>query len=390
MPDASPISPVQAPALTESLAIDVAADVETWRLTVPAKPACYVLEEAARQPVMIGTVADLRHALVRRLGPPESDQPTGRIDYRAIVRHVRYRLVHSRFEANWAYFVNVMELFPADARRLLRRFHAHWIGIDLGEAHPRFVHRDQPVGPAATCFGPLPDSRTARRCIEVLEDLFDLCREHALLVQAPDAVACAYKQMGRCPAPCDGTITMDDYRRQLEAAAAFLGGDRQAWRERTTEAMKRAAKELNFELAARLKAQLDDAALFDSPATEHLRPLTDFHYVCLQPGPGKNHVRLFDITPAAIRHVGDVNVKKFDEQIAPVLAALETPISNERPRGTPLLALSAWHLNGGPREQGIFLHRSTCDADTLRDAANQLTKRKVEDEAAVELASDDA
>jgi hypothetical protein len=97
VPDASPISPVQTPTLTEAMAVDVAADVETWRLSVPAKPACYVLEDAQRQPVMIGTVADLRHALVRRLGPPESDQPTGRIDYRAIVRHVRYRLVHSRF-----------------------------------------------------------------------------------------------------------------------------------------------------------------------------------------------------------------------------------------------------------------------------------------------------
>src|SRR6185295_16204268 len=76
-------------------------------------------------------------------------------------------------------------------------------------------------------IGPIADKDTAGRLIERTIDAFDLCRYHHLLVQAPRATACAYKEMGRCPAPCDGSETMAGFRARTLAAAAHLTGDRE-------------------------------------------------------------------------------------------------------------------------------------------------------------------
>jgi len=55
--------------------------------------------------------------------------------------------------------------------------------------------------------------------IEIAEDAFDLCRYYNVLVEAPGARACAYKEMGKCPAPCDGSISMEQYRGMVEWSA---------------------------------------------------------------------------------------------------------------------------------------------------------------------------
>jgi hypothetical protein len=385
---------IDSPVLSERLHFDPLADVESWRLTIPAKPACFVLEDEHGRPVLLSTVADLRHALLRRLAPGADEQPA-RIDYRAIVRHVRFRPVFGRFEANWAYAVNARHLFAREADKLLRRFHAHWVGIDLSDRFPRWITRDEPVSPSATCFGPLPDSRTARRCIEVLEDVFDLCREHALLVQAPHAVACAYKQMGRCPAPCDGSIPMEDYLHRLRESIAMLSGGRAAWTQQATQRMKQAAAALKFEEAARIKAQLDAAALFDSPAAAMLRPLSDFDYLSFQPGPRKNLIRPFRIQPGIITQWPDLPVK----HLVGHLSALITALADRPPVQTSggvvhhdLLALASWHLLGGPREQGLFIHRSDWSEAVIGPRIDDWLKRApaaaAEDVGPAELASD--
>ena len=352
------------PALDEALDFTPDAEVETWRLSVPAKAACYLLEDAAGAPVLLATVANLRHALVTRLAPalPSDAAPaTPRIDYRAIVHRVRYRLVHSRFEANWTYIDNARQAYPRTYRKLIRRFRGHWISVDPGAAHPRFDAADRPMGSPHACFGPLPDARSARRYIEMLEDLFDLCRYHHILMQAPHGQACAYKQMERCPAPCDGTISLDQYRAQIARAVAFLRGDHEAVMARLRQRMKEAAGALKFELAARLKAQLEAAQFAQSPAVMHLRPLSDFRYLALQPGARMGHVDAFVIHGGSVERVCSVPPRQR-QHAAEALAQRMTALTpNDPPLSEPdveRLGLVCWHLCGGPREQGIYVHAS--------------------------------
>ena len=350
------------PDLTHQLDICPEADVEAWRLQVPAKGACYVLEEAGGRAVLLASCADLRQALVRRLGPQEQGQtPSKRVDYRSIVRRVRWRPVYSRFEANWTYLENARDLLPGTYRRLIKHWRSHWLSVELGDPHPRFIASDRPAGEPETCFGPLADARSARGIVELLEDVFDLCRYPSTLVLSPNGQACAYKQMGRCPAPCDGTVPMETYREQVRSAVEFLTQPRQAWIERVTCAMKEAARLQRFEEASRYKRQIERVKAADCGPLSRLAPLSQMRWLTLQRGPRAGSVRAFLLEPGAITFAGQIDPRNCQE-LLPELArraaqSMEAPVSLG-PAAAERTGLAAWHLLHADREPGVYLHAS--------------------------------
>ncbi|MBI1371903.1 MAG: hypothetical protein GC159_03970 [Phycisphaera sp.] len=366
------------PALDESMDIDPAADVETWRLKLPGKAACYLLEggdDTDTGPVLLATVGGLRGAVVRRMTEPdEPDEPTKRIDYRAIVRRVRWRMVCSRLEGDWTYLENARRLFPRTYRRMIRHWRAHWVGVDLDAPHPRFVAKDVPHGPAATCFGPLPTAKIARKLVESLEDIFDLCRYHDVLVKSPHGEACSYKQMGRCPAPCDGTVSMDVYRDQVRAAAAFVTRRVDGWIDDATRRMHAAAKDLAFEQAGRIKRQIDRAGGAASLIRGGVPTLAHMRYVSIQPGDRKGRVRAFAIVPGRVAYLGQIDRKQRDDAIARLVDAsaklTDEPIDVDTDdlAAVERIGLVGWHLADDRREQGVYLPAADVDAESLADA----------------------
>jgi excinuclease UvrABC nuclease subunit len=146
--------------------------------------------------------------------------------------------------------------------------------------------------------GPVRDKHAAERLIETVVDLFDLCRYHSVLVQAPGGKACAYKEMGKCPAPCDGSVPLSWYHGQMAEAFSFIAGPgRMQWKASTEAAMKAASGALNFEQAGRIKQRLSRAAMIEGEAFMHLGPLEEFAFLSLQPGQGKPYMEPWLIHP---------------------------------------------------------------------------------------------
>src|SRR5205823_6420742 len=67
---------------------------------------------------------------------------------------------------------------------------------------------------------------------------------------------CLLYQIGRCPAPCVYPIVTEDYRRSVDEVTLFLEGKADELVEGLRARMKRAAGELKFEEAARVRDQL--------------------------------------------------------------------------------------------------------------------------------------
>lgn len=345
----TPPNTVSFPALRFARAFDPAKPVDAWRLEVPAKPACYLLADAEDQPILLATVADLRAALVRRLGEPSGDDPpTRKVDYRAVTRRVRYRPVASRFEADLVYLENARQFFPDRYEKLIRRWRGHWLWVDPKARHPRFIHVDRPRADQGQCLGPLPTRAAARQFIEMLEDLFDLCRYHEILVQAPHGSACSYKQMGRCPAPCDGSVSLEQYRGQIQRALAFALGRRQPLVDQWTEQMKQASAALAFEQAARCKAMIEQARKADAPAYAFVQPVERFGYLVLQPGRGSRQVRAFVVHPNRITFLGELLRRDREAQIHWLAQAaadlLDVPVQPLSQPQAQRMNLVAWHL----------------------------------------------
>ncbi len=372
-------------ALNHHLDIDPDQPLEEWRLKLPGKGACYLLCDGDDQPILLATVGNLRTAVANRFTGKADDEPTKRVDYRAVVRRVRWRDVFSRFEGNWVYLENARTLFSKTYQKLIRNWHTQWVNVDPQATHPRFTYSAQPsvgAGPNqhSVSLGPIRDQTAARRYVDLLEDLFDLCRYHEVLQQSPHGQPCAYKEMGKCPAPCDGSITMDDYRQQIERAIAFASEPHDAWVQQQTDRMKTAAAELDFEQAGRIKTWLERAKSAAAPAYAHMAPLASFRFILFQRGNGKNKVRPFILSPDVIAFAGEMQPKGLDQQIK-YLRETAKQVWQSQPaaldvRAVERLNLCAWHMLRGEREPGIFLHADDCRAAEIAEAIEQITTRK--------------
>jgi len=351
---------------------------------IPGKAAVYLLaadcpEAPQPAPVLLATVGDLRAALRRRLADTPAEVKSKRVAYGAICTRVYYRVVHSAFAANFYYSQAARLLFPETAKALIPWRDSWWVAVERAEAgamHPRFRKTNSLSDPSLAYAGPIRDKHAAARLVESLEDLFDLCRYHTILVQAPHGKACAYKEMGKCAAPCDGSVSLEAYRGQVAEALGFLtdraegAGARERWRVQLEEEMKKAAAALQFESAGKIKHRLSRAGLLNSEPFASTAPLEEFAFLSLQPGRGKPWIEPWLICfgdDPAIRPLPEFNVK--DAQAAADHLAAECRSANAAPSPRSLspsqttdVALIAHHLFRGDADHGIWLRLSTVAA----------------------------
>jgi len=401
-----------------STVIDGAAAIDArmdWKL-VPAKAAVYLITgpDSATgnvdHPFLLATVGNLRAALRRRLADDPPELITRRIQYGKVCRRVRWRIVHSPFSANFHYWSAARELFPESYKTMIGWRNAWWLALDnpsrdregatgtaselppgrsLTVAAQNFpdLRRVQDLSdPRFRYAGPIRDKSSAGKLIETLQDLFDLCRHHAILAQAPHGKACAYKEMGKCPAPCDGSVAMAWYHGQINRAfefAAGVGDARAAWREETEAAMKSAAASLRFEQAAKIKQRLVRAVFLGSDPFRYLSTLDDFTWLVLQPGQGKPYIESWLIHPwraVPIERLSQFKKKDiaaeaeslfaYCQSLPPTGAALTAVVSEQ-------LSLVAHHLFKGDNDPGLYLRlREIGSPADIVSAANKFFARK--------------
>ena len=418
-----PLSSTITPAAPEALRADFP--------KIPAKAAVYLLttttESNADHPVLLATVGDLRAALKRRLADNPPDAKTKRVAYGTLCTRVHYRIVHSALAANFYYAGAARELFPETAGGLVPWRTSWWVAVERAGVtpFPRFRKTHELADPALTYAGPIRDKHAAQRLVESLEDLFDLCRYHSILVQAPQGKACAYKEMGKCPAPCDGSVSLESYRAQIEATLAFVtdadggakaqglqslglsgGSPRAVWRQRLEERMKAAAANLQFETAGKIKQRLARAGLLNTEAYAATGRLEDFGFLTLQPGKGRPWIEPWVVHFAPEDNSSISNLKLQIEnrkskienraiQCLPQFHIKQLPVVAEELAGqcreigqgaaaawltaeqAPDAALVAHHLFKGESDHGVWLRLADAqDAGAIIRAAQALRARK--------------
>lgn len=373
------------PLLPDTLPIDTAAADPAKRVTwenVPAKMAVYLLcapEEGAVKPVLLATVGNLRAALQRRLTDLPPDQKTKRIAYGQLCTQVCFRIVHSPLLAHYYYWAVAKDVFPERYKEMLGWRPAWWINIDPHDRFPRFRRTQDLALDDSRFFGPIPERTASGKLTETLEDLFDLCRYYEILRQAPLGKACAYKEMGKCPAPCDGSIPLTQYAAQIQNATDYLTpAGYNAWRQQVESQMKAAAAKLDFEAAGRIKNKLQRGALVTTEPFAHMRELRQFQYLSLQPGKGKPWIEPLIISGSDIRALDPIQKKNLPTAAEALLAecqkAAQQPVTQA---DAEVIGLLSRHLARGEDDAGVY--RPLSEIHTVEDilrAAEALAAKK--------------
>jgi len=352
---------------------------------LPAKPGVLAIENETGQTVFLATTANLRKLAVGKLGlndPESPSSPRMRIDPQ-LARSVIATRVGSRFEADWAYLQFARQRLPLTYRTLLDRWQAWFVRCDPADQFPQWTKTPHPAleeGSAEVVAGPFPDKHAAWRYIELLQAAFDLCRYHHILIQAPHGSACAYKEMGKCPAPCDGTVSLDAYLAQIKQSIAFVNTPITVFQDEVRQNMTAASAEHDFEQAQRCRNLLDAV----KPATRRefsmVRSLKSLSIVFVQPSEKTGWVRLFLIRGGWIAPLADVRVDQGMKELGEVVETVRA-IATPKPTDFDVSALEnfgmvCWHLFQPltSKARGEFIRIDELDAKSLRSAVRRVAR----------------
>lgn len=116
--------------------------------------------------------------------------------------------------------------------------------------YPRLVFYRGKTNPSkGQFFGPFPSSTAIRYTINHIQKLFKL-RSCENSVFTNRSRPCLQHQIKRCDAPCVGLISQEDYQTKIEHTDLFLKGQSEFIINQQVTLMEKAAKELNYEIAA--------------------------------------------------------------------------------------------------------------------------------------------
>jgi excinuclease UvrABC nuclease subunit len=238
--------------------------------SLPGCPAVYLLIDAAGTPVQLATTQHLRRLTLSRLADPERPQ-RGKADLAEIVRGVRWRQAYSPFEGRWWYYRLARRMYPREYRRLISFGPAWFLNVDWQQPVPEIRPTERIWCVDGACLGPWPTHRSCHEALEGLWDLSELCRYPEQVRKAPQGTRCAYAEMGRCDAPCDGSAPIEAYRDRCRAAWRFACGGVREWMVGATARMQAAAAEQQYERAGLLKRQLAFAEAWERDWASRIR-----------------------------------------------------------------------------------------------------------------------
>ncbi len=118
------------------------------------------------------------------------------------------------------------------------------------EDFPRIFRTRRILQDGSQYFGPFPDVGALEIFLENIYKLYPI--RHCRTLRKRES-PCLYYHMKQCKAPCCQKITKEDYNEYIDEITGLLSGKGDETLQNMTVQMKKAAADLNFEKAARLR-----------------------------------------------------------------------------------------------------------------------------------------
>ena len=131
-----------------------------------------------------------------------------------------------------------------------------YIAVTAGDEYPRVMFTRERHRKGVLYFGPYASAKKVRETLDVLNRVFPYRPCEGPQPGRRSGIPCLDYHIGRCAAPCVGYITRDEYRAVIDSVVEFLSGRVRPLERRLEDEMKRAAKEHEFEDAARYRNRL--------------------------------------------------------------------------------------------------------------------------------------
>jgi len=222
--------------------------------TLPLKPGCYLMKDAAGEIIYVGKAINLRNR-VRSYFHSSTDQE---FKTRQMVRHIadiEWIVVGSELEALILEMNLIKKHRPHYNIRLKDDKRYPYIKVHWGAPFPKVTVTRQMTQDGSRFFGPYTSVWAVHQTLNVIRRIFPYltCDRE---ITGKDARPCMYYDIKLCGGPCIGAIDEAGYRQMIDDLCQFLEGRTIPIVNRLRQEMEKAAEELRFEQAAGLRNQI--------------------------------------------------------------------------------------------------------------------------------------
>ena len=239
---------------------------------VPHKPGVYLMRDRLNRIIYVGKARDLRKRVGSYFMP--SRRQTADMKTRALI------------ESIWDFEYHVVKTEPESLlleSRLIKEYRPRYnvslrddkayllVKVNVGDLIPRFQLTRMRKDDGAKYFGPFAHAGALRATLNLMRDKFGLrsCRPYQ--PGEYDFKHCLAPVIKKCPAPCVGKISPEDYRTRVLAACEFLEGKSRDTVSELEAQMHEAAKKMNFEKAAQLRDMVENLKRTTAPTRRFTR-----------------------------------------------------------------------------------------------------------------------
>jgi excinuclease ABC subunit C len=134
-----------------------------------------------------------------------------------------------------------------------------YIAVTVSDDYPRVLFsRERKQRPGTKYFGPYSSAKRVRMSLDLMNRIFPYRPCEGSTPGRQSGTPCLDYHIERCLAPCVGYVTKEKYAEIIDDVMCVLGGKTKPVRDRLAAQMSVAAKNLEFEQAARIRNRLDD------------------------------------------------------------------------------------------------------------------------------------
>lgn len=234
--------------------MEISAHLQGILATLPAKPGCYLMKNAAGTIIYVGKAINLKNRVRSYFHADASHNNKTRRLVREIA-DIEWIVVGSELEALILEMNLIKQHRPKYNVRLKDDKRYPYIKVHWHESYPKVTVTRQMVEDGSRYFGPYTSAWAVYQTLDVLRKVFPYltCDRE---ITGQDKRACLYYDIKLCSGPCIGAIDQAGYRQMIADLMSFLDGRSEQIVTRLTGEMEKAAEELRFEKAAALRDQL--------------------------------------------------------------------------------------------------------------------------------------
>jgi excinuclease ABC subunit C len=222
--------------------------------STPTKPGVYLMKDEKGKVIYVGKAVNLRNRL--RSYFHASAEPSPKTHYlRQDIADLDFIVTASELEALILECNLIKKHQPRYNVRLKDDKRYPYIKITWQEPYPRIYTVRQMQNDGAKYYGPFTATWAVSQTLDLLRKIFPYltCKRE---ITGQDKRACLYYHIGRCPGPCIGAVSQEEYRALVSQICRFLEGKSEEIIDDLRAQMTAASEKLEFERATTLRDQI--------------------------------------------------------------------------------------------------------------------------------------